>query len=152
MNVYTCTCIMRYIIKGYILCRKWGMNKYTTIYMAGPGIIKPGIPAFLISNSTTEPIYMFVIAQTSTRMTWPCPIVIKKQISSHHIAPLGASSSTLLQYWKVRPGLILGCWIQEKMQTQTKHIPRACKFKKERFCFSMNWVQILINYSAQHLS
>lgn len=132
-----------------------GNEEWTNIqqyYMAGPGIIKPGTPAFLISNSTTEPIYMFVIAQTSTRMTWPCPIVIKKQISSHHIAPLGASSSTLLQYWKVRPGLILGCWIQEKMQTQTKHIPRACKFKKERFCFSMNWVQILINYSAQHLS
>lgn len=60
------------------------------------------------------------------------------QTSSHHIAPLGASSSTLLQYWKVLPGLILGCWNQEKIQTQSKHTPRACIFKKERF----NWNEL----------
>lgn len=58
------------------------------------------------------------------------------QTSSHHIAPLGASSSTLLQYWKVLPGLILGCWNQEKIQTQSKHTPRACIFKKERFIWN----------------
>lgn len=55
------------------------------------------------------------------------------QTSSHHIAPLGASSSTLLQYWKVLPGLILGCWNQEKIQTQTKHTSREWIFKRERF-------------------
>lgn len=115
---------MQFIIKGYILSRKWGINKYTTIYMVGPGI-KPGTPAFLIRSSTTEPISMVLVAQPSTHITRPCPIVINKQISSHHIAPLGASSSTLLQYWKVLPGLILGCWIQEKIQTQNKTHPKS---------------------------
>lgn len=58
------------------------------------------------------------------------------QTSSHHIAPLGASSSTLLQYWKVLPGLILGCWNQERKKTQSKHTPRDWIFKKERFIWN----------------
>lgn len=92
--------------------------------------IKSGTLAFLIRSSTTELLWPI-----STHITRSFPIVIDKQTSSHHIAPLGASSSTLLQYWKVLPGLILGCWNQEKTQTQSKHTPSACIFKKERF----NW-------------
>lgn len=97
-----------------------------------PGI-KPGTLAFLIRSSTTELLWPI-----STHITRSFPTVIDKQTRSHHIAPLGASSSTLLQYWKVLPGLILGCWNQEKIQTQSKHTPRACIFKKERF----NWNEL----------
>lgn len=91
-----------------------------------PGI-KSGTLAFLIRSSTTELLWPI-----STHITRSFPTVIDKQTSSHHIAPLGASSSTLLQYWKVLPGLILGCWNQEKIQTQTKHTSRDWIFKRER--------------------
>lgn len=90
--------------------------------------IKSGTLAFLIRSSTTELLWPI-----STHITRSFPTVIDKQTSSHHIAPLGASSSTLLQYWKVLPGLILGCWNQEKIQTQTKHTSRDWIFKRERF-------------------